>query len=229
MPAQNAINNIQTSSTNIVTFTSNGTYTPPANLLYAVVECVGGGGGSAGVPAPGTLQVVTSSSAGSGGYVRKAYLRASLLPSVSVTVGSGGTGGAAGANPGNAGGNTTFLGLTAGGGQPGVGTASGATASADGGAGGTASGGDLNIAGYTGASASFQRDSTYYITNQAPVDTPSQTAGGGIYNPNQTARTGSLYGGGASGHARTDVFYPGSQAGAAGAAGIVIITEFLGS
>jgi len=229
MPAQNVINNIQTSSANILTFLANGTYTPSAAVLYAVVECVGGGGGSAGVDAPGALEVATSSSGGSGGYVRKTYSRSSLVPSVTVTVGTGGAGGAAGANPGTAGGDTTFLGLTAGGGQPGIGTAAGATAAADGGLGGTATGGDVNIVGYTGASASFQRDATYFITNQAPVDTPSQAASGGVYNPNQTPRSGSLYGGGASGHCRTDSFFPGSQAGAAGAAGIVIITEFLGA
>jgi len=41
----NALNNIQFTSVNMVTFTSNGTYTPPSNLLYAQIECGGGGGG----------------------------------------------------------------------------------------------------------------------------------------------------------------------------------------
>lgn len=93
-------------------FTSSGTFTPSARLLalggWVEVLCVGGGGGGY---YPGTGNFM---SGGGGGAVVKKIVQVS--GNVTVTIGSGGTGGA---SP-TAGGTTTFGSLvSAPGGQPG--------------------------------------------------------------------------------------------------------------
>lgn len=227
MTIRNAINNIQFTSVNIVTFTASGTYTPPANLLWAQVECVGGGGGSAGVPAPGSIQCIVSSSGGSGGYAKKMFSRSSLTPNVAVTIGAGGAGGAAGANPGNPGGNTTFQGVSAGGGQQGAAGTIGASSFVNGGAGGTATGGDFNLAGGTGAAANLFITASQVTTQNAPASTASIYSSGNEFPVDGLGANGALYGGGASGVNRWNPGGTGSAAGRNGASGIVIITEYL--
>jgi hypothetical protein len=229
MPAQNAINNVQFTSVNIVTFDANGTYTPPANLLWAQVECVGGGGGSSGVPIPPSNRTAASAAGGSGGYTKKAYAKSSLSPNVTITIGSGGTGGAAGANDGNAGGATTFLSMSAGGGSPGPRGTTGFESRATGGSGGTASNGDINLTGYQGSQVLSYQDTLSQVVSLSPANTPSIYAPGADFPVNLLGINGSLYGGGASGVVRYNPGATGSAAGRNGAAGIVIITEFLAS
>jgi len=225
MTISNAINNIQFTSVNIVTFTSNGTYTPPSNLLWCQVECMGGGGGSAGCVAPGSNQVAGGSNGASGSYTKKVYDRSALTPSVTVTIGGGGAGGAAGANNGVAGGNTTFLGMTANGGGGGLTSAAGATSAAAGGTANAPSGGDVNITGNSGYLYNAVFSGGFVFPMLVASTTPSILGGS-----NQGAPlAGVLYGGGASGANRWNPGNTGSQAGAAGAAGIVIVTEFLAS
>src|SRR4029077_1686878 len=48
---------------------ANGTYTPNANLLYAMVECVGQGGGGGGSTSSAT-GVSSGGGGGAGGYAR---------------------------------------------------------------------------------------------------------------------------------------------------------------
>lgn len=91
-------------SANIVVYAANATYTPPANLLYAIVECVGGGAAGGGAATTTGISVGAGGSGGS--YTRSVFAYASLTPNVAITIGSGGTG-VSGAN-GNAGGSTTF-------------------------------------------------------------------------------------------------------------------------
>lgn len=219
MAAQNAINNVQFSSTNVVTFTSNGTYTPSANCVAAQVVCVGGGGGGAGSDAPAAGERGLAGAGAGGGTVIKVYARSSLVPSVAVTIGSGGTGGAAGTNNGNAGGATTFLGLTASGGGGGQATAPGAGLTVNGALGGSATGGDVNVIGgstpfslYSGGGFAIPRGgNTLYATD-------SQIGFGAV---------AVSYGGGGPGGWRD--FGNAAAAGNNGAAGIVYITEYLGS
>lgn len=219
MPITNALNNIQVSAINTVTFTSNGTYTPPANLLYAQVTCVGGGGGSGGSAATGVGQRGVSSSGGGGATVIKTYAKSALVPNVAVTVGSGGAAGAAGQNNGSAGGTTTFLSLSAAGGGGGNATAVGASPFASGVLGGTATGGDVNV---DGGTSNFSTYSASTFTINGPGGSllcTSQATGTGL--------TGKLYGGGGGA-----IWRNGSEAavaGNAGAAGIVVVTEFLGA
>jgi len=102
-------------SLNIVTYTSSGTYTPPANLIAAVVSCVAGGsgGGSGRRGATGTLRLGGQGAPGNG-IVRRLMTAAEIGASVAVTVGAGGAGGAAqttdntNGNSGSTGGTTSF-------------------------------------------------------------------------------------------------------------------------
>lgn len=203
---------------NFVTITSTSTYTPPSNLLYAIVECVGGGGGGSGTPAPIAGQVAVGGGGGGGGYTKKIYARSALLPNVSVTIGAAGAGGAIGVNNGTAGGNTTFLGMTASGGGGGAASAAAASVNTFGTDGGAASGGDVNVVGSAvgnyGYSTTVGGNFSISIGGHSPYS--------GATRPNSNANG---YGGGGGG-IWVDGGNPG-QAGKAGTVGVVFITEFL--
>jgi len=218
MTISNAINNIQFTSVNIVTFTSNGTYTPPSNLLWCQVECVGGGGGSCGLPATGSGQYAAQGSGGAGSYLRKVYARSALVPSVTVTVGAAGAAGAAGFNTGGTGGSTTFLTLTAGGGGGSTSSGPGSFTFSNGGVGGTATNGDLNVSGTMGDPASRSSSNL-----NAPNTTPGPFGGSSTAS---VAATGFIGGGGGGGYNNTS---EPAKVGYAGGDGIVIITEYLAS
>jgi hypothetical protein len=203
---------------NFVTITSTSTYTPPANLLYAIVECVGGGGGGSGCPAPPGGQIAVGGGGGGGGYTKKIYARSALLPNVSVTIGTAGAGGAIGVNDGTDGGDTTFLGMTASGGLKGRASAAAAAVNYFGTDGGAASGGDVNVQGSAvgnyGYSTTAGGNYSISIGGHSPYSGATRPA----FNANG-------YGGGAGG-IWVDPGAPG-QPGKAGTAGVVLITEFL--
>lgn len=147
MTIRNSVNNVYFNRVRVSKFTSSTTYNKPANLRAVMVVCTGGGGGSGGCAAAGLGQSASSGHGGGGGICIRTYSAADLPNSVTITVGAGGNAGPAGANAGGAGQPTTFLGMTAQGGQ---GSAGGAAVSggyiADAAAGGGATGGDVNIA-----------------------------------------------------------------------------------
>lgn len=205
-------------SVNFVTITSTSTYTPPSNLLFAIVECVGGGGGSAGIPATGGAQTGVANAGGGGGYTKKVYNRAALLPNVSVTIGSAGTAGAAGANNGGNGGNTTFLGMTASGGNGGPTVAVGAGPIGFGTAGGAASGGDINI---PGSSTNL----FCYVLTAPSSSIAMGYSGTSPYSSHVLQTAGNGYGGGGGQNYINQS--TAATAGYAGSAGVVFITEFL--
>lgn len=121
---------------------------PAARFHYVRIWGGGGAGGGTDGQASGTAE---GGGGGGGGYVEKWYQDSDLAASEPYTVGAGGAG--VNFSNGNAGGNTTFKGLTAGGGGGGLAMAS--TAASQGalrGAGGSASGGDLNSPGGDGGS-----------------------------------------------------------------------------
>ena len=206
---------------NVQYFTSSGTYTPTAGATQAIVEVVGGGGGSGGCASTSTGQVACSAGGGGGGYARS-YI--SSLSSQTVTVGAGGNGATAGANTGSTGGTTSFGPLvSASGGAGGQGgTANTGSGGSNGGIGGSGLLGDITIQGTDGGNGQSITGPTVTFTNSGGGTQYAGTVGanGGSATPS----AGKLYGGGAAGS------YVGAShaavAGAAGASGICIITEY---
>src|SRR5262249_43216748 len=95
--------------TKITRFTANGTYTPTAGMLYVIFECLGGGGGGGGVVGSATASR-GGGGGGSGSYSRVAVSAAQVTGdggTEAITIGPGGNGGAAGANNGSAGTDTS--------------------------------------------------------------------------------------------------------------------------
>jgi len=201
------------STINIQTFTSSGTYTPTANMRYALIECVGGGGGGGGGNTVGV-----GGSGGAGGYSRIERSAATIGASQVVTIGAAGAG-TTGA--GGAGGNTVFGAtiLTCNGG---LGGAVGVNGDAvDGGAGGTATGGDLNIAGGGGGGGFEYPGGGEGLSGSGG----SSYFGGGGHGRgglfSLVGINGVAYGSGGSGGL-------GTGTGGAGAAGLIIVTEYIG-
>ncbi|MDR5812022.1 hypothetical protein QCE62_00270 [Caballeronia sp. LZ033] len=91
---------------NIQVFTSSGTYTPTAGTTKVIVKSVGGGGAGGSTAATSAGQSAVGAGGSSAGYAE--VLLTAGFSGVTVTVGAGGTPGAAGANSGNAGGTTSF-------------------------------------------------------------------------------------------------------------------------
>lgn len=194
-------------------FTASGTYTPNANMLYCITECVAGGGGGAGVASSATLSCGGGGQAGS--YARKLASKATIGASQAVTVGAAGNGGAAGNNVGGNGGDTS------------VGTlciARGGIAGANptGGAGAVAGVGDFVVPGsegLNGPSLSIAAASTISSGAGGP-----SIFGGGAKGTTTGGRSGSGYGSGGSGGWSNAS--SAAVAGGAGGPGIVIITEY---
>lgn len=92
-------------------FTSSGTYTPNATMVYATIQLVGGGGGGGG--ATGNVSGASAGENGAGGgYSEGTYTAAQIKGGgtvAAVTIGGGGNGGNAGNNNGSGGGTTSVI------------------------------------------------------------------------------------------------------------------------
>lgn len=204
-------------------FTSSGTYTPSAGMLYCLIEMVAGGGGGGG----GAGAAATSSGAGGGGgggeYSRSWKTAAQIGASQTVTVGAGGAGGTAGTNNGTDGTDSSVGTLvtavfgSAGGGSV---ARTGAEFGGNGGIGGTGGTGDFRIAGGVG-------EIGFVIAGSAGVAIAGKGGGtffglGGGPGTSAVGAAGSLYGAGGDGA------YAGgaNAAGKNGANGVVVITEY---
>ncbi len=203
-------------------FTSNGTYTPTLGMKFCIIECIGGGGGGGGVA--GTVSNIYSSSGGAGGgYSRARKTAAQVGASQAVTIGAGGNAGAAGANDGSAGSDTSVGSLcVAKGGGPGL-KASSASATPRGGVGNSAGTGDVIAAGGVGGGGFFNNTANVIIS-AAGNGGNSAMGGGGRVGIVATGEVGQQYGGGGGGALSADAS---NFAGGNGAAGLVIITEFI--
>lgn len=203
-------------------FTSSGTYTPNANMLYCEIECVGGGGGSGGVVGNSGGHI-GSGAGGSGSVSRKIASASDIGASKTVTVGAGGSAGTSGNNNGGAGGDTSVGSLCVGkGGSFGTGAQSGANAGV-GGAGGVAGTGDITIPGQSGGDGQANTSTTVAPTQSLGGSTPYGWAAAAKTYSN-AGTTGAGYGSGANGAVQTASAT--NLAGAAGRPGIVVITEF---
>lgn len=136
-------------------FTSSGTYTKPAGLVFAIIKVQAGGGGGGGVPATSSTQGSCGGGGGGGGYAEAKIDAADIGATETVTIGAGGAG-STGAN-GAAGGTSSItvtggstLQATGGGGGR-ASTATTAIILVEGAAPGVGSNGDLNISGGGGA------------------------------------------------------------------------------
>lgn len=101
----NAISTIPESTPGLIgvkTFTTSGTYTPDAGTVSAIVEEVGGGGGSGG------LDIATNIASGGGASASYAKVYIPTVTAETVTVGAAGTAGTAGGTSGGTGGTTNF-------------------------------------------------------------------------------------------------------------------------
>lgn len=205
--------------------TATGTYTPTTGTLYAIVEEAGGGGGGGGVAATGASQFAGAGGGSGAEYAFGVFSAATIGASQSVTIGTGGAGGTAGANTGTNGGTTSFGALmTATGGFGGGGGSAQTTGSTvlgpSGGSGGT--GGLFRCPGGGGGFASVSISSNIINGGQGGS---SRFSGGAGCTLNTAGFAATGYGGGGSGASRTGG--GAAAAGGAGSPGIVIVTEFI--
>jgi hypothetical protein len=210
-------------------FTASGSYVKPAGLVYAEVECQGGGGGGSGVSNSTASTADAGSSGGGGGYNKKIWLASDLSATETVTVGTGGTGGPATDAGGGAGVASSFKTQIANGGGGGGATGNVGLARSAGGAGGGASGGDFTVAGGDGPNGAV-------IANGGGTSPTVQAINGGASflggacRPGTSAAgsvgvNGQAYGGGGGGgYSRAA---SGAFAGGAGGAGVVIVTSYM--
>jgi hypothetical protein len=190
-------------------FTANGTFTIPTGVSRVMIEMWGGGGGggasSGGVGNGGD-------GGGSGAYAKSLF---TVTANITVTIGTGGAGGASPGGNGGAGTASSVSGgavLTAGGGSGGKGNDANALITA-GGVPTATSASCLGINGYPGAGQLGG------ATGGAGGNAPAGGAGG---QANGTpGNAGSIPGGGGGGASQTNA--GGASPGGAGAAGLVII------
>ena len=213
-------------SINVQVFTASGTYTPSTGMLYCTVLMCGGGGGGGGVAATTGAQVAAAAGGSGAESAYGVFSAATIGASQTVTIGAAGAGGVAGNNSGGTGG-TTSLGalMTAVGG---VGAAGGAATttgyiagSPTGGNGGT--GGSYRAQGSSGGSA---------IAQVSPLLLQGGQGGAAMMFGGGAGTTGGIFGfpavtSGGAGSGASNTVSQSAQAGGAGAAGKVVITEYI--
>ena len=206
-------------------FTSDGTYTPTSGMKYCIIEMVGGGGGSGGVATCAVGESGVSAGGGGGEYARGVFSAATIGTSQSFTIGAAGAAGTAGDNTGGTGG-TTSLGSTlmsAIGGSGGEGGTASAVGQANlGGIGGTGgTGGEYRQAGNPGGIGAGVFGSFGF----AGCGGTSYFGGGALTKTAKgVGNTGQNYGSGGGG---TVNFNGAALAGAAGAKGVIVITDYI--
>jgi hypothetical protein len=204
-------------------FTSNGTYTPTAGMLYCEVEILGGGGGGGGSQST-TATTIALPGGGAGEYAFGVFSAATIGTSQSVTIGAGGSG-IAGASGGN--GGTTSLGsiMTANGGIGGITSSSSSSSFSFGGTlGGTGGvGGNYRTPGAPGDGATGQ----FGVFQIGGNGGSSQYGAGGISPAPSTSGAGQPGLGYGAGGGGVSIFSTAPTAGGAGSPGVVFITEYI--
>lgn len=213
-----------------MTIIQNGTvsYTAPAGTATVEIDAVGAGGGGGGAA---TVASASGSGAGGGGGGYAHKLLVSNIGTHTVAVGLGGPAGAAGANAGTAGGNTTFADTTA-----------AVVCQANGGAGGSGGTATVTLNTWTGGNTGGGNGVTGDILELGEFADLGQTfgvittavngrggraggpyggVGGGLRSTGGVGAAGGNYGGGGSG----GMIVNGSAAaaGGAGANGVLVV------
>lgn len=211
-------------------FTASGTYTPTSGMLYAALECVGGGGAGGG--AAGTVgDVFNGGGGGGGGYSRITVTAATIGASKTVTIGAGGSAGTAGANNGGNGADSCVTSSSCTSGQivAGKGGSGGLFSSAAqlgvGGLGGVAGTGDIASLGQAGQPGFYSLVATIVPATGMGGSTPF--AGGANATQgsvNGVAGAANSGGGGSGGGAQNTAS---NFAGGAGGSGICVATEYV--
>lgn len=220
---------------NLIMFGASQTYTPSANLLGVLVECIGGGGAGGGVAAAGAQGYVLCAAGGGAGGRSIRFLTAAQIAAagtIGVTIGAGGLGVSAGT--GGSGGGTSFGSLCAGAGGAGAGYVSTGQMSGAG-PGGTASNGtgDLKFNGNAGQSGHYQS-----LAAQTNIIITRGKGGDSSYGPGGTEVVGNSVAYGANGNPGGGFGAGGSGAisnqqnasnfgGGNGYSGLCLVTEFL--
>lgn len=211
------------------TFTASGNYTPSSGMLYCIMEAWGGGGAGGSVTGSASPAIFGAAGGGAGSFSRSVKSLAQIQADgtfsaghVTVTVGAGGTPGAAGSNNGGPGGDSSVGALViAKGGSGGGFTATGNNGG--GGAGGVSGTGDDKGVGASG------RGGHYAPTGAMGGESGfgGNTALGGGAPGKVTAGDGNAgspnTGGGGSGAWQIAAA---NSAGGAGGSGYVTITDF---
>lgn len=218
-----------------VYYTASGTFSKAsyAGIKAVRVRVAGAGGGGGGGATTGANQWASGGGGGGGAYTEKFIVAASLGASETVTVGSAGAAGSAGANSGSTGGSSSFgAHCAASGGSGGTGAAVSTSVFGDAaGAGGTVTtAGDLNIPGQRGSVGFTIPNSVpnYFNAAIGSGGGDSLLGTGGVARSTTSALTGypgGDYGGGGGGGIVTESST--QQAGGAGADGIVIVDIFI--
>jgi hypothetical protein len=205
-----------------IVFTSSGTYTPTSGMLFAQIECLGGGGGGTGLSGI-SGDSLGAPGGGAGGYSRVLVTAATVGASQTVTVGGGGSAGPGGGGAGGNGSSSSVGSLCVANGGSGGGSTTWV-----GGSGGTVGTGDLAMPGSQGGSGEFTTVSTVQL---ASGNGAGSVFGGGVaglttttsgcVNGNAGSANTGVGGGGASCYNTSA-----TAAGGVGKGGIVIITEF---
>jgi len=220
---------------NVQTITATGafTYTPTSGTQYAVFKLQAGGGGCGGTT--GTAgQAAASGGGAAGGYIELLVSGTTNLAAITGSVGVGGSAGSSGNNAGGAGGNTTLVvnsgtTWTATGGSGGGGKTSSAAYQLSGTPGATVTNTTgtngtlvLNLPGQ-GASPGFDDGSAGLVAIPS-YGGNSQLGRAGSGALSSTGIAGINYGGGATGSYNATAANAG---GAAGAQGVVVVTEYI--
>jgi len=207
-------------------FTASGTWTKPSNLVAALIELVGGGGGSGGCEATGTGESNGGAGGGAGGYSRKLVLTASLGSTETVTIGAAGAAGGSG-TAGGTGGTTSFGAHCSATGGTGGGVGASSTSvvpSQTPGTGGTGSSGDVNVTGAGGLPGIGFANASRGLGGKGGDSLLGGGGAGVVSTSTHNGTAGGNYGGGggagATGQSQS------AHGGSAGAAGIVIVTEY---
>lgn len=226
-PATTATTNgVVSITTQYFTTSANSTYTPNANLLYAIVECVGQGGGGGGV-AGGATTVTSGGGGGAGSYSRIRLTAAQIGASQAVTNTAASNGGTSGANAGTSGNDTSLGSLcVAKGGSGGGGASTGTDGTSGAGGVGSSGTGDFKVSGNAGT-----RGEGASITT---VATAAGVGGGGPWGGAPAAVQGSSSavagnnggGCGTGGGGGSAVASASSTTGGNGNAGCITITEY---